>query len=528
MTLITFDAAWEYQSVANGVPADPALEVVPVAGWATGQAPFGTIGNYIPENAPATAWAKDTGLWIRRNVAVSGDRAILITGLCEQAMYLYFNGVYSGTINPTNANREDVPRWSVVIETDVAIAGTHEIALLCIDDTSTGVNANTYIQVECDYLPTVIPFQPQSPCTEELQWLTDVQISKDGTEERLRIGDSPVQGFKYLFPLNAQTKIDGLNAVWGNLATEWLLPGWTQSQYLGAITAGVTTLTGVDTSTAEFREGSLAILWESESVWQVVGVDLVLGSSLRITSLTQAFTGAWLMPLRYANIEGPAKRAFNGYSASLEMSFRIKDNLEIVGATPTQYLGDDLYTAETLLDGDSLSDEVLTSVSLFDPGFGLYSQTANWINSRVMRSQRYVAEGQTELRALREFLHRRAGRYRQYWQPTFENDLQLISTGTITTTILVDDQGYRASMRNRDHIAIEADGVWYPRAITLVEDLGGSVTRLTLDSTLGVAADTVSRVSWLGIHRMNTDRVEIDYEGGGVATTSFRTVEIQP
>lgn len=62
--LIEQDALWEYQFVANAVPADPATEPVPVADWlGPSRAPFGTIGASFATNLPATTvWGLGDGM----------------------------------------------------------------------------------------------------------------------------------------------------------------------------------------------------------------------------------------------------------------------------------------------------------------------------------------------------------------------------------------------------------------------------------------------------------------------------------
>lgn len=528
MSLIAIESVWEYQIVANTVPVDPATEVVPVAGWTpSALSPFGegTLDNAFVQ--PNTVWARDTGLWIRRGIVLDGQAPVIITGNCEQAMYLYFDGVYVGTVNPTNSGRTDIPRYYVVIPASLAVTGTHEVALLCLDDNSLGPGSVCYISVEADYAPAMLALQPEAPVTEKLVWFTDLIVSKDGSEQRWQIASDPRQEFDFMFPATDKRKVLAFNTVWGALPKEWLVPVWPQAQAYGAVSAGLATLANVNLD-SELRAPGLALLWQSDTQWQIVGFDSFDGDDMLLNTLTQAFTDAWLIPLRTGFMQQNAVRKLNGYEATFDLNFTIRDNAALTVAAPTQYLGDDLYTVPTLFKGEELSDDMLSNIDLFDPMVGPVAFYQNWDHSKIAKTYRVVCENAAETWELREFLHRRAGRFRAFWQPSFENDLRLESTGTIVSTMNIVKDDFIRHAADRTHIAIEAAGVWYPRAITLITEVDADTVQLTLSSAVNVAANRISRISWLGLRRLNTDRVEIRYVGGGVAEAEFRTLEVSP
>lgn len=525
MTLIALEAIWAYQTAANTVPGDIFAVTVPSGGWTSGGvSPFG-VGSVSDFGllAANTGWSNGTGLWINRNVVLDGQADVIVTGNCEQAMYMYFDGVFVGTLNPTNTNRTDVPKYHVVIPRALATAGTHQIALLCLDDAADGV---TYISVEANYAPAMLALQPELPASEELTWLTDIQIANDGAEEAILISQYPRQELNFVYPTIAIKKAKALNMLWGAQAQEWLVPVWTQARFYGTVASGLTTLAGVNLDT-ELRPG-LALLWQSDSEYQIVGFDTIDGTDLLLNVPTDSFTSAWLLPLRRAFMKENVTKTFDGYEASFNVKFVVLDNEQLVPAAPAQYLGNDFYAEPTLLSGSTSSDDLTTSIDVYDPGMGLYSFYQNWVNSKVSRTYKVIAEDQDETWQVRNFLHSRAGRHRRFWEPSFENDMRLESSGTIVSTLLVARDDYVRFASNRTHIAVEAGGVWYPRAITAVGDVDADTIQLTVDSALNVAADSVSRISWLGLKRLNADRVEIRYIGGGASEMTVRTLEISP
>lgn len=528
MSLIAVEATWEYQTAANTVPGDPATVTVPSGGWtAGGVAPFGTIGGFAPEYAINTAWAVNTGLWIRRNVTLDGLAAVLVKGRCEQALYMYFDGTYVGALNPSNTSREDIPLWYIIIPKTLCTSGSHTIALFCLDE-SGGSADTTYIYAEADYLPPMLSIQPQAPVREDLEWLSDIIPSNDGTEDPLQIRLSPRQYFHYSYPVSAIEQARAVNVVRGTRGRQWVVPVWTQAQHIGSVTSGALTLTAT-TDYSEFRSSSLALLWQSTDVWQVVGIDTVSVGSLVLTTRTETFTNAYLMPLRFGITPGNPSRKHNGYNSMIELAFTIEDNAAITVSAPTQYLSNDIYYDEGLLDGDTTSEDIVADLDIFDPGLGKFTYYNPWLNQKGASTYRAIAEGASESWDLRKWLHRRAGRYRRFWQPTFCNDLRLESTGTLTTSIQVSADEYRRLATDRTHIAVETSSGWLPRAITSTSQVDADTIQLNLDTSLGgIAASSVKRISFLGLKRLNTDRIEINWIGGGVCEMAARVLEISP
>jgi len=530
MALVSREALWEYQAAASSTPpVDPFTEVVPASSWLGPEpAPFGTLGDFIAPFPINTAWAVNTGIWLRRNVAVDGTAPVLITGRVENACFVYWDGEFIGGANLDNSNITGAPEWSVVVPADLADEGTHELALLCIDEPGSVSGDTTYIYVEADYLPGMLPLQPQAPVKETLGWLTDVMISENASEDRVQVRLSPRQSFRFTYPADAIEKSRAFNIVYGNRAREWLVPVWTQAQYLGAVSADLTTLT-CDPDYSEFRASSLALLWQSPTEWQVVGVYEVGGSSLTLCSVTEAFTGAWLMPLRRGHVQGNPKKTFNGYNSQYDLQYEIDDNAALTVSAPTQYLSDDIYFEPSLFNGTEADEDILTKLDIQDEDLGVVDYFAPWTYNRTSRIYRVVAEDAQEAWALRQWLHRRAGRFRRFWQPSFEADMRVLSTGSITNLLIVANDENLRYVPERTHVAIEAGGTWYARAITDAELISETQLQITLSSSLGgIAASSIQRVCYLGLKRLDTDRIEITHLGAGVCQTEARVIEMQP
>lgn len=528
MSLFTKNALWEYQATANTAPVDPTAVVVPVADWLGPlPAPFGTAGSYAAEYPIETAWAVDTGLWLRRNVVLDGTRDVVLRGRIENAVLIYFDGTYIGSVNPTNASVVSVRDFTVTIPRATATAGTHEIAMLCLDEAGTSSGDTTYIYLEADYLLGLFPYPPEK-VRERLEWLTDVMESYNSTEDRLQVRASPRQSFTYDLPVSQTEYARAFNRMLGNKPKQWFVPVWTEAQQLGAVAAGAFSLSA-DTTLRDIREQSHVLLWESPRKWQLLGTAGITDTTVAVTSATVAFDNAWLMPVRLGHITGNVNRQTNAHVAVWAVSWDIDDNVTLVDDEPTQFLGDDIHFLEGLLSGDAITDNVIQRVEVTDFDLGTITYRSPWDNARVSRPFRVVLDGPEEVWAHRLWLHRRAGRYRRFWSPSLDADLRLRSTGTIVSAIVVDTDDYDAYATARTHIALQtSDGTWYARTITDVLALDSERTQLTLDSAINVAATDVLRVSYLGLKRLETDKVDFNWLGGGACEINVRLLEIAP
>lgn len=373
----------------------------------------------------------------------------------------------------------------------------------------------------------LLPLQPQAPATETLTWKTDVLESHNGTEQRIQVRALPRQGFSYSFPTQQSEVARALNLLYGSIREEQAIPVWTEAQFIGTVTPGETTLTAV-VDKYDFRALSLALLWQSPRQWQVIEIDTVGSGVLNLNSTTISFSAAYLMPLRVGRIRGNGKRKTSGYSAEQTLDFEADDNIAFSPAAPAQYKGEDIYYDEILFDGNSIHDDIVRREDIADFELGLVSVRSPWLNSRIRRPYNKVLEGASEVWQFRQWLHRRAGRYRAFWQPSFENDAQLKSTGTITDKVQIAANDYLTWAQDRKHLAFLSNGVWSPREVLSVAQINPDLLELTLDSTLNLAANSISRISYLGLKRLDTDNVELNWIGAGVCQVSINMLEISP
>lgn len=374
----------------------------------------------------------------------------------------------------------------------------------------------------------LIPRAAETPLRERLEWVTEVNTSRNGTEERLSQRGTPRQSFTMKVPLQPADTAFVFNVVYGKLGALWGIPVWSEAQRIDPVTLGDTSIP-CDAEFRDFRDASLGLLWSPGGAYEVLSITTVSPTALAVEAVAASMSAAWVLPFRVGRLLS-AQRSTGGSGADWDLSFEVEDNIDLEPAAPAQYLGNDIYFDEVLIpSGERMDTNIIANVERVDDGLGVVSTFNLWDDNRTRQSQGVVLTTPEEVWAYRQFLHRRKGRFRAFWQPSFLNDLRLASGSSITTTLVVMPDDREDNDENRDHIAIQvASGTWYARAIT-AEAMVGDNLELTLDSTLGgLDPATIVRICYLGLKRLDADRIELSWPGNGVCVSSYPVLELTP
>lgn len=375
----------------------------------------------------------------------------------------------------------------------------------------------------------ILPYPAEVPIKETLEFLTDVIQAYDATEQRLQLRGLPRQSFDYSIPLNPNTFAEAFNTQYGAIRSNvWVIPVWSESQFVGNVGNDSTEIECV-TEYYSFTLNSLAMLINVCGEYQVLEVDEVESDRILLSVPTNGFIGnAYLMPVRRGWIQGDIQMPTSGYSSKQSLTYVVDDNPYMLPDAPTQYLSNDIYYDVPYLSNGFLDARMNQHQEIVDMQLGVVTKLTHWNRPQYGKPWRFIMTTPQEVFAFREFFYRRAGKYRSFWFPTFENNMRVTSTGNITTALIVKIDSYIDFASLRTHIAIEANGVWYPRAISGITPLDSERMQFTLSSTLGgIPASSITRVSFLGLHRLDTDRAELIHKNG-VVEANLQILELSP
>ena len=360
---------------------------------------------------------------------------------------------------------------------------------------------------------------------ESLEWKTDLSESEAGKEEAKKVRDVPRQTFSFsAFAGKDETQL-AYNILYSGMSSQWGIPVWSEAQKSEPIPPNSHDAF-IDTACRDFRIGSLAIAWESPQKCQILTITDVGTGYISYDEASIGFTSALVMPLRIGRISGNPTREFNGVDEIIKVKFRIEDSLLLDPSAPEQFAGYDVNFPDTegLLEGDRAEGSFVNRDDTLDFDLGKISDYNPWNHSKIVYPYRVILADIAEEYSFREWLYRRAGRYRRFWMPTWEQDLRVNSSSS--TSLTVWDDGFTATNSVRRTLAVQNDsGEWLACTIVAVSEPTEGLVTINLSESI---SGTVSRVCWLGLRRLQADRVEIIHGTGGVSSVSLNVIEVEP
>lgn len=374
----------------------------------------------------------------------------------------------------------------------------------------------------------VLPVQATVPVNETLEWKTDLIVSFNGSETGQRLRAHPRHTLRYTLPEGIGRTQAQFISQYGALRERWCIPVWTESQFIGEI-ASASLEIECSPSLYDFRNNSLGFLYQQDGTWQVIEVEEVLLDRIIVSKPTASFKAAWIMPARVGYVVNRFDRLSKGHSAVTDVTFEVEDLQSIPELEPsTFYKNIDLYTDPTLFGGEGIASQIQTRTDRVDYEIGLIARRHPWLYNRVSRPRNIVCTSPEEVREFKGWLSRRCGRFRYYWEPSFENDLLIAESGQLTGTLVVRNDGI-VDWPLRRNIAIQLySGQWLTREILSVLVLGGNMIRLTVNTPLNINASDIHRISFLGCKRLDTDKIEMNWIGNGVLESTINSVEVKP
>ena len=391
-------------------------------------------------------------------------------------------------------------------------------------------------------LVSIIPFQPVAPMGEALEHLTDIMQATDGSESRVPLRSKPRLVYTYDFPAKLFDTPALFNMIYSALRKKFAVPVWQQASALqGGASFGATELTlttGRDVDSFDYVPDGLALIYSRNSagtyVWEVVtvdSVDVAENSVILADPVAGIFSGiVYIMPLRIGYVVDKVTRKTNGYASGYSVSFEIIDNPPLVETVPAQYKGLDIYTEVGLMpQGGFLQRDFVAEIDKVDLQIGPIFKRTQWKYTQYSYTYRQVFENPQEVSAWKSRFQRHHGKARQFWQPSFDINVRLksIGSGGTTADIYADDYG----IYGQQHKVLAfrmMDGSTDIREITNAVAIDGTTTRITFASPIAFQKSDEYVVSYLSVHRLDGDTLEINWIGGGKAEMAIRMLELAP
>jgi hypothetical protein len=370
--------------------------------------------------------------------------------------------------------------------------------------------------------------RPQQPFRERLAFLTDVQEPVDGSEVRISVRDYPRHAWEYQHLIAEGLEVQVLENLLFDLHSQnFGVPVWFEECALtAAATAGDISVTVSSTSYRDFRVGGAAVVYTSQSTFDVLELTAIGASSLTFSSplINSYAVGASVFPLAVCRV--PSQVTGARYPVNLQqlaIRFESVDNVaDLADASAFATYNSKVLISENPMRGSTVRFAHQQRIERLDGLVGNVYQFSPWDRNKREHALTFRADGLQAVWELRGLLHALRGRATSFYVARSSSDFVVVANiASGLSTLDVSHVGYTQFVRSRqpkNAIRVTlADGTTIDRAITSSAEVSSTVERLTVSvawsSTVAVA--DVARVEYIEEVRFATDTFLIEYARAG-------------
>jgi hypothetical protein len=362
---------------------------------------------------------------------------------------------------------------------------------------------------------------------ERFEWLTDVSIARDGSEQRVALRAQPRRSFEFdVLEHGNRGALDLLLNAWHSRV--YAVPVWTDKSRLSAALSSGATSIETSTTDLDYHTGGLVVVGNTAGATEALEILSLTSNTLILKRpvIGNWSAGSWIAPARLARL--PASQTVTRPTAAMsqaKLRFELDDLVLPVAATSSavQYRGyDTLLRYPNRVEDVTVEYQRITDVLDYQTGSPFVTDAPN--RPFIVRQYEFLLVDRSDITAMRRWLLARAGRQVPVWVPTWERGVEIAASFAMDATeILVESRGfstYYAAMPGREDIAfLHNDGSWTLRQITAFEYVDGVVERMRLNASLGRAgtAGDFKIVCFLELARLESDAIEIFFETDQIA-----------
>lgn len=390
----------------------------------------------------------------------------------------------------------------------------------------------------------LLPYRPESPIIEFIEFSTDIITSRKGTEQRIATRRYPRHTFNFSTIVIGQNASQQLENQFTSTPIGSLGFGfWHQSVQSSSIVQGSSTLTLV-TSYAFYEADGFCLLWESPSKYEILEIDSLTASELTFkTTIANEYTTAYVVPFFYLLLNG----APSWVSGKGSTRFEVEGMTTVLFGIGEYTFGDSYagypvipYTCN-LFKQKSLPYRLDALIYETDGVTGVVERQSIWdIAKRQFTFGAYITTPEEAI-LFYELVYYFRGRQKEMWIPSYEHDFVLAEDIATGDSLIVEDNLFEEIFRAYDDdISLSAynqiclfysDGTSYRREITSVTNLGDGTLELGLLEDVPASLIEDTKISFLYFCRLSSDRIEIEWTEGsqeGYSILPFTVVPTWP
>jgi len=383
---------------------------------------------------------------------------------------------------------------------------------------------------------------PEVPVNETWEWLSDLMIATDGTEQRIALrGEMP------RVELNLKVKFDSSESIrrfYSDLASSvgrlWI-PEFQYATRTTAASASGSLQVYFDGTQTDIRAGDYVLIQTPVTAILVEVKTLNASGGLVSSPLVADIpANSLIMPGSPALIDNQTSIDRYAVNQAAETTLickmiRQRSALTRTGSTVTlpTFLGSPVVDKRPLAD-ELVKDEVSTGQVSIDNQTGLPDIISRWDYSRIGGPRTFKVnriKAPDEMDYWKTVFAYCRGQARKFWMPTYRDDMKLaVAPSDATTTYTIEGTQYAEKIWpiiTHRYIEIETASGIHRTQITGASVTGSNtIILLTTPLPTGAGWRNVSRISYLLPVRLNDDKIEWKHYGlESLLNLSIRTAE---
>lgn len=439
----------------------------------------------------------------------------------------------SNTATDITSSNADGLEIDLAVDDVLAALEVREVNITITDDAPYSIDANFFFDFTLGgstlrflaSLADILPIDANTGIQEQFDWLTDILDNYDGTEQRIALRPRPRRKFTMSLTLLDDADRKALyDKLYKAIALSIIVPAYQYQSQLKADTIIGDNKIYCNPVRADLRAGESVILATADGLFfyyrvESVNEDHVVISTAfaqvikkRTTRVVGGFTGrlpdnsalsmqsrAGSSQLTISMVDSRDQIAYPDYPTTI--------TLPMMGSFP-------MLLRNPLADSDA-PEAFAAGLEVIDNEVGKPAQYTSWDQRYISGERNYLINwlfDKDEMQFWRVFLDYCRGRQRQFYTPTYRQDLVPVEGYELLTgQIEVEGSDYATQYFESPtykHIEIESSAGTFQLEVSSVENNGSSTVlhfATPIDGDLTGA--TVSRISYLLLCRLGTDSV---------------------
>ncbi|MGE4551799.1 MAG: hypothetical protein AB7D57_01735 [Desulfovibrionaceae bacterium] len=388
----------------------------------------------------------------------------------------------------------------------------------------------------------VWPLRPLAPMLEALEWRTDVITARSGLEDRVATRIGPRQRLELGFNLRTagtRARFEALAHTSQDRACG--VPWWPGEREAGAVAAGTLEI-ALDTAwplaEAGFVAGGLALVRQDAERWEAVELAAVGAAGLTLArAVENDYERATVLPLlrcrmdlEFGRTDLPAGRS-TGTAAFTTLEPEDPEARGGAGAATETWEGLEIWPQALWCAAAGLERRGAREAEELDAQTGGVHRVVHSDSAAATLELTLRARTRDEAAGVRRLLHRLAGRLTPFWLATGRLDLTLaedVAAGGLVLRVVAAGCERLLTSRVRRALRITlADGTVIRRRVSAAAaNADGKTEDLTVDGALPALGAAGTKIAWLSLARLDSDRVEISWQRHGRCQVRVATREI--